>query len=458
MANHRPRAMRGVYVLRRGKSWAFRLELPPDPLTRRRRRIYRGGFEDEDSAWQAALAAKSEIRDDAVEPTRLTVRQFFREWLESIEHEVKPSTFAKLQRLPRCIRPAVTRRSQAPGPQRPSAQRAVPAATDDGRRKPDNNSTMYEYWRARADTGTEPTPREVAGACGTTIHAARKAVARYRRGRVPLGRAGGLAPKTAKNVHFMLHLALKDAVAWQYLNTNPATSATLPRSRRGPGSRPAPWTADELARWLQLALNDRFAALWMLAATTGMRRSELAGLRRADLLLNERLIVTGEDTRVVVAGRAQDSDGKTPASARTISIDETTTTLLRRHLAMLDDEQAAFDAEYAGDGRLLCFPNGKAPHPGHHHKHVQPARRSSRRAPYPAARRPAHLRDTVTRCRHRPEDRQRPPGSCQCVRHRPGLRTPVGGVRQTCRGHGRAHDSRWTPTGRRLSYGHCYGH
>lgn len=76
------------------KSWAFRLELPPDPLTRRRRRIYRGGFEDEDSARQAALAAKSEIRDDAVEPTRLTVRRFFREWLEFIEHDVKPSTFA----------------------------------------------------------------------------------------------------------------------------------------------------------------------------------------------------------------------------------------------------------------------------------------------------------------------------------------------------------------------------
>lgn len=40
------------------------------------------------------------------------------------------------------------------------------------------------------------------------------------------------------------------------------------------------WTPEELAAWLTVALDDRDAAIWVLAATTGMRRSELAGADR----------------------------------------------------------------------------------------------------------------------------------------------------------------------------------
>jgi hypothetical protein len=69
---------------------------------------------------------------------------------------------------------------------------------------------------------------------GITIHAARKAVARYRAGRIPVATTPGLAPKTVKNVHRMIHLALATAVAWRYIDYNPAEHAALPReSRKG---------------------------------------------------------------------------------------------------------------------------------------------------------------------------------------------------------------------------------
>jgi hypothetical protein len=103
-----------------------------------------------------------------------------------------------------------------------------------GRRKPDNNTPMHEYWLARRDerNGLGPPPREIAVACKTTIHAARAAVARYQRGRIPAPKASGLAPKTVTNVHRMLHRAFKDAVAWDYLAFNPAEHASLPRIGR----------------------------------------------------------------------------------------------------------------------------------------------------------------------------------------------------------------------------------
>jgi integrase len=44
------------------------------------------------------------------------------------------------------------------------------------------------------------------------------------------------------------------------------------------GSRVQSWTAGELRRFLEDLSGDRFAAMWRLDATTGMRRVELAGL------------------------------------------------------------------------------------------------------------------------------------------------------------------------------------
>jgi integrase len=101
----------------------------------------------------------------------------------------------------------------------------------------------------------------------------------------------------------------------------------------------------------------------MLAATTGMRRSELAGLRRENLMLDKHLVVTGKDTRIVVDGKATDSDGKSEASGRIISIDEHTSDLLRDYVAMFDAERREFGDAYIEDDRLFCYPNGKAPHP-----------------------------------------------------------------------------------------------
>jgi integrase len=113
------------------------------------------------------------------------------------------------------------------------------------------------------------------------------------------------------------------------------------RDRRVVCRAPKPWTVDELTAWLRLALSDRFAAMWLLAATTGMRRSELAGADR-ELLDLDSATLGIEDTRVVVAGQTIDSDGKSNSGVRVISLDAFTIQLLRQHLAVLDDERAAF--------------------------------------------------------------------------------------------------------------------
>jgi integrase len=87
----------------------------------------------------------------------------------------------------------------------------------------------------------------------------------------------GLAPKTVKNVHRMVHGALPDAVAWGYTASNPAVHAQLPREKRRRQRRQGDvWTPEQFTAWLRIAVADRDADMWVLAATTGARRSELA--------------------------------------------------------------------------------------------------------------------------------------------------------------------------------------
>ncbi|MGC9668851.1 tyrosine-type recombinase/integrase [Planosporangium sp. 12N6] len=217
----------------------------------------------------------------------------------------------------------------------------------------------------RRRAGVDPKPKEIAGNCKLSVYAAQHAVYRYRyrRGRVPVATTPDLAPKTVKNVHRMLHRALSDAVAWRYLDYNLAAHASLPReSRRSKRRRGTTWAPDQLAAWLKVAVDDRDAAMWVLVATTGMRRSELAGAERALLNLDAGTLELG-DTRVVVDGKAIDSDGKTEIGNRTISLDAFTVAYLRRHLTMLDEERQGFGAGYQDHGKLFCHPDGRLLHP-----------------------------------------------------------------------------------------------
>jgi len=136
----------------------------------------------------------------------------------------------------------------------------------------------------------------------------------------------------------------------------------VPQSRRRQRQTHAIWNVEELGRWLTVALDDRFAGMWLLAATSGMRRSELAGVRRDMLdLAGGRLHI--EDTRVVVNGQARASDGKSSAGRRDISLDSFTCQELAKLLILLDRERRASGPVYPSQGLLMVNETGRPLHP-----------------------------------------------------------------------------------------------
>jgi integrase len=356
----RRRGLTGVSVYQRSKTWSYRIDLEPDALTGKRRRENRGGFPDEDTAWTEAVKAKTAL--DAgrhVKASRRTVRQFTAEWLASIEHSVKPSTYANyVDYLDAYVLPILGDRHL-----QEVTVTLLNAFTrhllENGRRKPNNDAAMYKHWASRTKAGKQVTSRELASACGTSIHAARKAVSRYQAGRKPKQLSSGLAPKTVRNIQNMLHKAFGTAVAWRYLEYNPAEHVSRPRVRR---HRPDTWNADQLRAFLDVSRADRFHALWVLVVTTGMRRSELAGAEVELLDLDAGVLVIAP-TRVVVDGKPVDEDGKTDSGRRTISLDPHTVEVLRVHLTRLRAERAAWGTSYPDHGKLFVYEDGRQLHP-----------------------------------------------------------------------------------------------
>jgi integrase len=137
----------------------------------------------------------------------------------------------------------------------------------------------------------------------------------------------GLSASSKRLTHAVLHRALGDAVRLGRLVRNPAELADPPARGR---SRAQAWTASELGRFLEHVADDRLYALWRTAATTGMRRGELAGLTWRTLDLDgARLSV--EQQLVPTRGGVSFGPPKSARSRRTIALDSETVEALRNH-------------------------------------------------------------------------------------------------------------------------------
>lgn len=84
-----------------------------------------------------------------------------------------------------------------------------------------------------------------------------------------------LSPKTIKNVHGVLHKALKQAVEIGYIKFNPADSCKLPRIIKADIK---PLDEKEIAAFLHAIKGKPYEALFTVDLFTGMREGELLGL------------------------------------------------------------------------------------------------------------------------------------------------------------------------------------
>jgi integrase len=176
-----------------------------------------------------------------------------------------------------------------------------------------------------------------------------------------LGRGGRRrSTRTIALTHRVLSLALSHAVRVGVIARNPAEGARddLPRGEASPER--VVWTLEQLAAFLDATVSDPLYALWALAATTGLRRGELCGLRWDDLDLGS-MSLTVRRCLVMVHGVATESTPKTSAGQRTIGLDGATVAVLKEHRRCQEVEKSRCPTGFwQGDGHVFTDDIGRA--------------------------------------------------------------------------------------------------
>jgi integrase len=165
----------------------------------------------------------------------------------------------------------------------------------------------------------------------------------------------GLSPKSVKNIHAVLTKALTDAQELGLVGVNVASGIGLPSVPLPP---PRAWTAVELNRFLSGVSGDRWAPLWRLLATTGMRRGEALGLRWADIDLSGSTLTICRQ-RTIAGGSVVEGVTKSAAGARTITLDAGTVTALLSWRKQQVAERLVMGAGWPKHDLLWCWADGR---------------------------------------------------------------------------------------------------
>lgn len=283
-------------------TWTYVVDLGPPGAPRDQRK--KGGFHTKAEARRAMNELQAAVlAGTLVDPSRLTLGRYLDEWLVATRGKVRPSTWDSYDL--HCRRYIVPRLGELPLQQVTRVQ--VKALFQD----------LSERGRVRGGSG--------------------------------------LSAKSVHNVHLTLRKALADAVEDRLIPRNPAHAAhKLPRDR----PEMLTWTAVHLRAFLAYVADDELAALWRLAATTGLRRGEILGLRWSDIDLDQGS-VSIQQQRVKGHGTVSYRPPKTAKGRRSVALDGVTVASLRKHRKTQLEQRLMLALPYRDEDVVFSYPDGR---------------------------------------------------------------------------------------------------
>ena len=160
----------------------------------------------------------------------------------------------------------------------------------------------------------------------------------------------GQSPASVRQLHAVLHRALRQAFRWSLVARNVGDMVTAPRVER----HQIKTLEQEQARaLLEVASGDRFEALYVLALSTGMRLGELMAVRWADVDLElGSLYVRG--TLIRTSGNVHIAEPKTARSRRRIELTALAVDAIRRHRVGQNEERLRLGDAWANKDLAFC--------------------------------------------------------------------------------------------------------
>jgi integrase len=146
--------------------------------------------------------------------------------------------------------------------------------------------------------------------------------------------ARGLAPRSVYQIHACLSSMFTQACRWGWRDANPAQWAEPPAIPNTAPVVPTPAEVRALIDAAEQSKRPEYARAILVAATTGLRRAELCGLRVRDLDL-ERGLLEVSSSVAVLKGRVVQEIPTKNRRIRTIAIDDLTSAILRAQVEMV---------------------------------------------------------------------------------------------------------------------------
>lgn len=184
-------------------------------------------------------------------------------------------------------------------------------------------------------------------------------------------RPRGYAGATVRQVHAIIHRGLKDAVRPRgtYLLFNPAAGIELPTAEDGDDADVVQvmqvWTAEQLRAFLAHAAKDPDHAWFHTASITGMRRSELCGLRW-DMVDLDRAIIRVERARHEIDKEVVWAPPKSKKSRRVIELSSGQMGVLREHRKAQAAQRLKMGEAWVDNDLVFAHEDGTPPRPDHY--------------------------------------------------------------------------------------------
>ncbi|HHY47384.1 MAG TPA: site-specific integrase [Firmicutes bacterium] len=269
--------MRGHIEKRHNSSWTIVIEAGRDPATGKRRRIVRGFKGNKRDAEKEMVRLMHELETGMyVEPSKLTVAQWFRQWFEMQKDRLSPESRERYRGI--------------------IESRIIPKL---GQIPLEKLQPMH-LQRFYAETENERLD----------------------------GRGGKISPASVRYCHTIVHKALESAVKLKVIRQNVANDVELPKIRREPVKV---LTNEQVAAMLEDAKKYPHYVPILLAVTTGMRRGEIYALRWQDVNLDSGIIIVKRTISYTPQDGIFFKEPKTPKSRRTIAIPPVVIEALKSH-------------------------------------------------------------------------------------------------------------------------------
>ncbi|MGE5415879.1 MAG: tyrosine-type recombinase/integrase [Acidobacteriota bacterium] len=153
---------------------------------------------------------------------------------------------------------------------------------------------------------------------------------------------GPLSPRMVAYIYSVLHMALEQAVKNQMIPRNVCDSVDKPKQDK---TEFEPWTTEQTNHFLRSVQKSRLFPLYITVWGTGLRRSELLGLKWEDIDLKKGNL-TVKRTWVNIKGGQKFGEPKTKKSRRVIPLPGPVVAELKTWRKRQSKEALAFPGEY----------------------------------------------------------------------------------------------------------------